>query len=114
MIERGIPMSVFKRAEWKSGLTYRQVCNECKTIVTYTDDILDFRPWYADGFVYCPGCNKPLRHSEHHAINGPASTPNEYGEATAQSGNSIAQFCSQCGAKFNANARFCSQCGAKR
>ena len=63
-------MSVFKRAEWRSGLTYRQICQTCQTVVRYTDDKLDFRPWYADGFVYCPVCNTPLRHRETYAIDG--------------------------------------------
>lgn len=42
------------------------------TIVLYQDDKLGFRPWYADGFVYCPNCNKPLRHHEEYAIDRPA------------------------------------------
>ena len=46
----------YKRAEWRSGLTYKQVCDQCNTLVVYQDDKLDFRPWYADGFVYCPVC----------------------------------------------------------
>lgn len=61
----------YKRASWHSGLTYRNTCSECKTSVEYTDEILDFRPWYADGFVYCPKCNTPLRHNENLAINSP-------------------------------------------
>ena len=58
----------FKRAAWHSGLTYQQTCEYCKTIIQYTDYSLDFRPWYADGFVYCPRCKKPLRHNENYAI----------------------------------------------
>ena len=58
----------FKRAAWHSGLTYEQTCPQCKTVVKYKDTILDFRPWYADGFVYCPTCKKPLRHKEIYAI----------------------------------------------
>ena len=44
----------YKRAEWRSGLTYMATCDTCKTVMKYMDDKLDFRPWYADGFVYCP------------------------------------------------------------
>lgn len=59
----------FKRAQWHSGLTYQQTCETCKTVLQYTDYSLDFRPWYADGFVYCPKCKTPLRHNENYAIN---------------------------------------------
>lgn len=100
-------MSVFKRADWKSGLTYRQTCDQCKTAITYTDDVLDFRPWYADGFIYCPNCHKPLRHRETFAINTPVSV-----DMTAESAEQA--FCPQCGNKFGAGDRFCSQCGTKR
>ena len=47
----------FKRALWHSGLTYQQTCYHCRTLVRYTDYNLDFRPWYPDGFVYCPNCS---------------------------------------------------------
>lgn len=65
----------YKRAEWHSGLTYQQTCENCKTIVQYTDYSLDFRPWYADGFVYCPRCKTPMRHNENYAID--AAPPSE-------------------------------------
>lgn len=61
----------FKRAQWHSGLTYQRTCDQCKTVLQYTDYSLDFRPWYADGFVYCPRCKTPLRHNENYAINAP-------------------------------------------
>ena len=54
----------FKRALWHSGLTYQQTCYHCRAVVRYTDYQLDFRPWYPDGFVYCPRCKGPLRHNE--------------------------------------------------
>lgn len=60
----------YQRAQWHSGLTYRQECRECKTVFKYTDEILGFRPWFADGFVYCPKCNTPNRHNESYAIDG--------------------------------------------
>ena len=59
----------FKRALWSSGYTYRITCPNCRTVTDYTDRQLDFRPWFPDGFVYCPRCRKPLRHSEIYAIN---------------------------------------------
>ena len=58
----------YKRAQWHSGLTYQQTCSGCQALVRYTDASLDFRPWFADGFVYCPRCKHPLRHNECYAI----------------------------------------------
>jgi len=58
----------FKRATWTSGYTYRRDCEYCRTPITYTDRQLDFRPWYTNGFIYCPRCRKPLRHSEIYAV----------------------------------------------
>ena len=113
-------MSIFTRANWRSGLTYRQVCPLCKTVVVYMDDKLDFRPWYPDGFVYCPECTKPLRHNENYAIrpqNGEnSSSPQEQSDNASQSAYdaSLAIFCTQCGNKFRDGDRFCSQCGTKR
>ena len=63
-------MSVFKRANWHSGLTYKQTCNQCNTTIKYTDKHLGYRPWFPNGFVYCPTCKKPLRHNESYAIEG--------------------------------------------
>ena len=111
----------FKRAQWHSGLTYRQTCEECKTTIEYTDELLDFRPWYADGFVYCPKCNTPLRHNEMYAINNPnmkvVNTVVDEVETVisddATTGEA-AKFCSNCGNTFKENDRFCSQCGTKR
>ncbi len=58
----------YKRALWNSGLTYQQTCTKCNSVIRYMDNSLDYRPWYADGFVYCPNCKAVLRHSEHYAI----------------------------------------------
>ena len=66
----------FQRALWHSGLTYQQICCNCHTLVRYMDDKLDFRPWYPDGFVYCPKCRNPLRHSETFAINADGTYAN--------------------------------------
>ena len=65
----------FKRALWHSGLTYQQTCRTCREVVTYMDNALDFRPWFPDGFVYCPKCKTPLRHNEAYAINAPGPNP---------------------------------------
>jgi len=105
-------MSVFKRAEWSSGLTYQQVCDQCHTVITYMDNKLDFRPWYADGFIYCPKCNKPLRHRETFAINNPENTFDN--QPANSSTDELPLFCSHCGNKFNETDRFCPQCGKKR
>ena len=110
-------MSVFKRANWHSGLTYRQTCDQCKTKVEYMDDKLDFRPWFADGFVYCPRCQKPLRHNERFAINGPEmaqEAPQYNASASASAQSELAAFCGNCGHKFGDGDKFCCQCGSKR
>ncbi len=110
----------FKRAEWHSGLTYQQTCRECRTLVQYTDYLLDFRPWYADGFVYCPRCRTPLRHSEQYAIDGPmpsqvvVTPPPVSTQETAVAGGELPTFCTKCGKKFNDGDAFCGGCGAKR
>lgn len=105
----------YKRAEWHSGLTYRQTCHECKCRIEYTDEILDFRPWFADGFVYCPQCNSPLRHSENFAINNPniAVVTNQEAPPVATN-TTLSKFCTSCGHPFAETDRFCSQCGNKR
>ena len=108
----------YQRANWHSGLTYRQTCEQCKTVVQYQDDILDFRPWFADGFVYCPTCKKPLRHNENYAINRPsepqmnAPCPQMSEEQTTESGRAV--FCTKCGKAFGTADNFCANCGAKR
>lgn len=131
----------FKRALWHSGLTYQTVCENCKTVVRYDDNSLDFRPWYPDGFVYCPKCKTPLRHNEGLAINPDgtpykapptpelinitkdvqenvsstseaSSVPNE--DTTAPLPNEKYLFCTSCGKKYNpATDNFCSGCGKK-
>ena len=101
----------YKRAEWHSGLTYEQTCPQCNTTIRYMDDKLGFRPWFADGFIYCPNCNKPLRHNENLAINAPEKPPVvDMTENAPDSKN----FCAACGNPFGAADRFCSKCGAKR
>lgn len=94
----------YQRASWHSGLTYAQICEQCHTKVTYQDNVLDFRPWFADGFVYCPTCRKPLRHREDYAINKP-----DYMNMAGR-----AAFCSSCGRAFREEDSFCSACGQKR
>lgn len=102
-------MALFKRALWHSGLTYQQTCYHCHTVVRYTDYNLDFRPWYADGFIYCPRCKGPLRHSENYAIREDG-TP-YYPQPTPCSD---ACRCPGCGKTFTPGVdRFCSGCGQK-
>ncbi len=104
----------FKRAEWHSGLTYQQTCENCNTTVQYMDDKLDFRPWYPDGFVYCPKCKTPMRHSEKLAINAPVEETVVV--ELSQSNDSIEKFvfCPWCGKKFKDEDVFCAGCGKKR
>ena len=106
----------YKRAEWHSGLTYRQTCEDCKTTVIYMDDKLDFRPWFADGFVYCPKCKKPLRHREEYAIEQkpPQVIDQTPSDPLQPEEGTLPSFCSNCGKAFRAEDRFCSQCGRKR
>ena len=109
----------FKRAEWRSGLTYQQVCKTCNNVMTYMDDKLDFRPWYPDGFVYCTVCKTPLRHNENYAINRPYTPTPTYSApmytppASGVNVSAVA-FCSNCGRKFNDGEIFCPTCGRKR
>ena len=95
----------YKRADWHSGLTYMQSCRCCGCLVQYQDTSLDYRPWFPDGFVYCPKCQSPLRHNECYAINAPT-----YYQQQPQ----IAAFCTKCGRKFNPGEKFCVSCGTKR
>ena len=127
----------FKRALWHSGLTYQQTCYHCRTLVRYTDYNLDFRPWYPDGFVYCPNCKGPLRHNEMFAINEdgtplqpqaaavPQGAPVQPQAAPVQPQGAPVQpqtaptegtpgFCSNCGKPVVLGVdRFCSSCGNK-
>ena len=105
----------FKRALWHSGLTYRQTCRNCKNTITYKDDALDFRPWFADGFIYCPQCQTPLRHNEAFAVDRPADTAAvEVAPAPQPTGEYSSAFCPKCGKAFKTDDIFCSGCGAKR
>lgn len=120
----------FKRAFWHSGLTYRQTCPKCHTVIQYQDDKLDFRPWYADGFVYCATCRTPLRHNEAFAIdangnyvNTVPSTAPAAPEAPAAPAAPVAAapiaagstaYCKNCGRPYIVgDAKFCNGCGNK-
>ena len=107
----------YQRAMWHSGLTYKKICEGCRTVVKYTDYNLDFRPWFPDGFVYCPTCNKPLRHSEGNAVEGvrrPIEVDLTAGRNTTTHG-ATANFCNECGTRFTRpEEQFCSMCGARR
>ena len=128
----------YKRANWHSGLTYQQICGACRQMVRYTDHALDFRPWYPDGFVYCPRCKSPIRHDEIFAIDGnkpeaatavatPAPEETKAVETKVEAPKTEApkteapasegerpRFCSGCGKKFSDTDNFCSGCGKKR
>ena len=93
----------YQRAQWRSGLTYVQVCETCRTPVSYTDEFLDYRPWYPDGYIDCPVCKNHLRHNEKYAINGPRVSTQFMGS-----------YCTNCGAKLEDGYRFCAICGAPR
>ena len=105
----------FKRALWHSGLTYQQTCYHCRAVVRYNDYQLDFRPWYPDGFVYCPRCRGPLRHNELYAIN-PDGSP-YYQQPVAQPAPKPAANlspCPNCGKPVALGVdHFCSGCGQK-
>lgn len=100
----------YSREKWHSGLTYRRTCDQCKITFEYDDHKLDFRPWFADGFVYCPRCEKPLRHNENYAIKVD-DAKQEVIDATNQT--SILQFCRKCGYKIPYDSKFCPECGEK-
>ena len=109
----------YKRANWHSGLTYVQTCEECGQVLEYTDEKLGFRPWYPDGFVYCTRCQTPLRHNEAYAINkGSAEvaqgTAAQTVQAPAATSEERPRFCTKCGRKFGDSDNFCAGCGAKR
>ena len=103
------------------------------TTIRYTDHALDFRPWYPDGFVYCPRCKSPIRHDEIFAIDGnkpeaatavatPAPEETKTVETKVEAPKTEApasegerpRFCSGCGKKFGDTDNFCSGCGKKR
>ena len=124
----------YQRARWHSGLTYQQVCETCKNTVTYTDYNLDYRPWYADGYVDCPTCGTHLRHNENYALpnignpnigNPNIGNPNIGNPNIGNPNGGMAKenvqrerfpslFCHNCGAKFGEGHRFCAYCGMKR
>lgn len=103
-------MGLFKRASWHSGLTYQQTCRNCNTTINYTDKSLDFRPWYPNGYVYCPKCKTPLRHSEDLAI---TTKEQETVNITNQTKPQTIT-CVNCGVELSENQNFCPYCGTKR
>ena len=108
---KGLFFMAYQRAQWQSGLTYQQVCETCKNTFRYTDQSLDFRPWYPDGYVDCPVCKSHLRHNEKYAIDA----PNKTNVVSADNIDNFTEvYCPKCGNKFGANHSFCCKCGAKR
>ena len=47
---------------------FRRECEYCLSTIEYKLKDLGYRPWYPKGFVYCPKCQKPLRHSEKYEV----------------------------------------------
>ena len=43
---------------------YAMKCEYCGCEFEYQKEDLGYRAWYRHGFIYCPGCKKPLRHKE--------------------------------------------------
>ena len=43
-------------------LVFHIKCEYCLCEFDYEQEDLGYRPWYPKGFVYCPKCQKPLRH----------------------------------------------------
>lgn len=41
---------------------YFKKCEYCGCEFTYQYNDLGFRIWYPHGFIYCPHCQRPLRH----------------------------------------------------
>lgn len=126
----------FKRALWSSGYEYRATCPYCRTKFSYRDNQLDFRPWYPNGFVYCPKCRKPFRHNEIYAVDADgnpvyktqgdakaAINVGYYGATgmTPEQAQNYAQrapdpnvvYCSKCGKAASKGDAFCSGCGNK-
>ena len=104
----------YQRAKWHSGLTYRQICETCKKTVTYTDYSLDFRPWYADGYVDCPTCGTHLRHNEKYALGNNNEAESASSEESVAEEEFVSTFCYKCGNKFGEGHLFCFRCGTKR
>lgn len=47
---------------------FRRECEYCLSKLEYKLKDLGYRPWYPKGFVYCPKCKRPLRHSENYEV----------------------------------------------
>ena len=129
----------YKRALWSSGYTYRIRCPYCGTQISYTDKNLGYRAWYPNGFVYCPTCQKPLRHNEIYAVDANGNpvykTEEEANQAihigymramgypadqqtfSTPAGNAASDdvlYCVKCGRPYHPGSdRFCSGCGNK-
>lgn len=57
-----------KVVETQDPTTYKVKCEYCGAVVEYTRADMGWRPWFPKGYVYCPKCKKPLRHSEDNKI----------------------------------------------
>ena len=130
----------YKRQMWTSGYEYRARCPKCGTFLSYFDRDLQYRAWYANGFVYCPTCREPIRHNEMYAVNedgtpvyktqaeanqalvigynkalgSPVQTVNPQPVSAGNVPTEGVGYCPECGAKFEkGTTHFCSNCGTK-
>ncbi|MBQ9899522.1 MAG: hypothetical protein IJM36_00170 [Acholeplasmatales bacterium] len=56
-------MAIKVESEGPNKPKFRIKCEYCMTQFTYQQEDIGFRLWYPHGFVYCPKCQKPLRHN---------------------------------------------------
>lgn len=111
--------------------SFRVTCEYCECKFVYNLSDLGYRPWYPHGFVYCPQCNKPLRHKLEYRINpdgktcmegssytpmrDPSSTPHEKWVCSCGTEND-GNFCTVCGKPREAAPKtgwFCVKCGTR-
>lgn len=64
-----------------------------------------FRPWFPNGFVYYPTCQKPLRHNEIYALDKRQGVEIDLTKKE--------KVCPQCGKVIGTDANFCPHCGGK-
>lgn len=58
-------IKVTNEAEVKA-IIFHKKCEYCGTEFDYEQEDIGYRIWYPHGFVYCPKCQKPLRHHPEH------------------------------------------------
>ena len=131
----------YKRQLWTSGYEYRVRCPYCGTHISYNDRQLGYRSWFPNGFVYCPGCRRPIRHNEFFAVKpdgspvfrtqeeanrsvydgynralglDPTRAAPSSAASSAPGGTESVAFCTKCGRQYRKGYdKFCSGCGNK-